>query len=87
MVADKESTVRLLKTAKGQIEGILKMIEEDRYCVDISNQILATTSILNKANKQIIKCHMECCVKDALQNGDGQEKIDEMLSIFDKLAK
>lgn len=87
MVADKESTVRLLKTAKGQIEGILKMIEEDRYCVDVSNQILATTSILNKANKQIIKCHMECCVKDALQNGDGQEKIDEMLSIFDKLAK
>ena len=87
MVADKESTVRLLKTAKGQIEGILKMIEENRYCVDISNQILATTSILNKANKQIIKCHMECCVKDALQNGDGQEKIDEMLSIFDKLAK
>ena len=63
------------------------MIEENRYCVDISNQILATTSILNKANKQIIKCHMECCVKDALQNGDGQEKIDEMLSIFDKLAK
>ncbi|MEA4987492.1 MAG: metal-sensing transcriptional repressor, partial [Anaerovorax sp.] len=48
MKADKNSVTRLLKTAKGQLEGILKMVEEDRYCVDISNQILATQAILNK---------------------------------------
>ncbi len=48
MKADKDSAIRLLKTAKGQIEGIMKMMEEDRYCVDISNQIMATSSILCK---------------------------------------
>ena len=41
-------TIRLLKTARGQIEGIIKMIEEERECIDISSQILATQSILKK---------------------------------------
>ena len=41
MMADKQKVSRLLKTARGQIDGILKMIDEDRYCIDISNQIMA----------------------------------------------
>jgi DNA-binding FrmR family transcriptional regulator len=44
MKADKELINRLLRTAAGQIEGIIKMVDEDRYCVDISNQILAAQS-------------------------------------------
>ena len=55
MKADKSQVTRLLKTARGQIDGILKMIEEDRYCVDVSNQIMATQAILKRANKEIIK--------------------------------
>ena len=45
MRAEKAPVVRLLKTARGQIDGILDMIEQDRYCIDISNQLLATQSI------------------------------------------
>lgn len=45
MMADKQKVSRLLKTARGQIDGILKMIDEDRYCIDISNQIMASQSI------------------------------------------
>ena len=41
MMADKKQVARLLKTARGQIDGILKMVEEDRYCIDISHQIMA----------------------------------------------
>ena len=52
MKADRDKITRLLKTARGQMDGILKMVEEDRYCVDISNQLLATESILRKANKE-----------------------------------
>ena len=52
MKADKKEVSRLLKTARGQMDGILKMVEEDRYCVDISNQLLATIAILKKANKE-----------------------------------
>ena len=46
MQADKKKVTRLLKTARGQIDGILKMIEEDRYCVDISHQIMASQAVL-----------------------------------------
>ena len=48
MQADKKKVGTLLKTARGQIDGILNMIEEDRYCIDISHQLMATMAILNK---------------------------------------
>ena len=52
MMADKKQVTRLLKTARGQIDGILKMVEEDRYCIDISHQIMASEAILKRANKE-----------------------------------
>ena len=55
MKGNKQKTTQLLKTAKGQIEGVLKMIEDDRYCIDISNQLLAILSLIQKANKEVIK--------------------------------
>lgn len=87
MQADKAKVNRLLKTARGQIDGILKMIEEDRYCIDISNQLMATQAILNKANKEIIGAHMKCCVKEAITQDKCDEKIDELIAVIDKLAK
>ncbi len=85
MKADEKQIVRLLKTARGQIDGILKMVEEDRYCVDISNQIMATDAILRKANKEILRSHMKCCVKDALETGQEDKKIDELIDMIDKI--
>jgi DNA-binding FrmR family transcriptional regulator len=87
MKADKVKINSLLKTAAGQIEGISKMVDEDRYCIDISNQILAVQSILKKANKEIIKAHMEMCVKQAFEEGNEKEKIDEVISLIDKISK
>lgn len=87
MKADKDQINRLLKTARGQIDGILKMVEEDRYCIDISNQLLAADSILKKANREIIKAHMKSCVKDAFVEGNEEQKIEEILSVLDKLSK
>ena len=53
MRADHREVTKLLNTAKGQIEGINAMVEQDRYCLDISNQILASIAILKKANQKI----------------------------------
>lgn len=61
MMADKKQVTRLLKTARGQIDGILKMVEEDRYCIDISHQIMASEAILKRANKEVLKAHMTHC--------------------------
>lgn len=87
MKADKAQATRLLKTAKGQIEGIIKMVEDDRYCIDISNQILAAESILKKVNKEIVRAHMAHCVKDSFEYGNSEEKIDEVLTILEKMMK
>ena len=88
MRADKQTVTRLLKTARGQLDGILAMVENDRYCVDISNQVMATQSILTKANKEILKAHIGGCVQEAFESGDPAlqaEKMDEVLALMDKL--
>lgn len=85
MKADKTNIERLLKTARGQLDGILKMVEEDRYCMDISNQLMAAQSILGKVNKEVIKAHMQCCVKEAVEGEEREKKIDEVMKLIDKL--
>ena len=54
MMADKAYVTKLLKTARGQLDGILKMVDEDRYCMDISTQLMATEAMLNKVNKFLV---------------------------------
>ena len=82
---ERKKALQSLKTAKGQIEGIIKMIEEDRYCIDISNQIIASQSLLKKANLIILESHLSHCVKDAFIDGNGDEKINEIMKILDKV--
>lgn len=85
---DKKKAMQLLKTAKGQTEAIIKMLEEDRYCVDIANQILAVNGLMKKANLAILKQHMEHCVVSAFQEGSEDEKsvkIDEVIKIMNKV--
>lgn len=85
MNCEQKQAVRYLKTAKGQIEGILKMIEEGRYCIDVSNQISASTALLKKANIEILQGHLNTCFKTAIEN---QEDIDaKMVEIHDVMSK
>ena len=86
MKADHTQIQRLLKTARGQIDGILKMVEEDRYCMDVSNQLLATQSILKKANRMVLVAHMDCCVREAVASGNTDEKLKELAALLDKLS-
>ena len=84
--ADHQQVARLLKTARGQIDGILKMVEEDRYCLDVSNQLMATQSILKKANRLVLKAHMNSCGREAVDSGNPEEKLEELAILLDKLA-
>ncbi len=86
MRADHAQVERLLKTARGQIDGILKMVEEDRYCLDVSNQIMAAQSVLKRANRMVLAAHMECCVREAVESGDPDEKLRELTKLLEKLA-
>ena len=84
MKADHKQVKKLLNMAKGQIEGIIKMVDDDRYCMDISTQLLATEAILKKTNKIVLSAHLQSCVKDAL-TAEGAEKIEEIMNMVSKL--
>jgi len=73
-----------LKTARGQIDAITRMVEEDRYCIEVSNQISAAIALLKKANLIILKQHMNTCVAEAVKSKKGGEKIDEITMILEK---
>ena len=85
MKADRQKIEKLLKTARGQLDGILKMVEENRYCVDISNQLMATAAVIRKANREVLAAHMMGCMTEAIQEGKGQEKIDEIMKLLEKM--
>ena len=87
MMADKAYVTKLLKTARGQLDGILKMVEEDRYCMDISTQLMATEAMLNKVNKEILTAHLKHCVSHAETQEARDEKIEEFINTLSKLMK
>jgi DNA-binding FrmR family transcriptional regulator len=74
----------LLKTVRGQVEAVVRMVEEDRYCIDVSRQVLASIALLRKANLLILRQHMNTCVKEAIHSDRGAEKIDEISMILEK---
>ena len=74
---------KYLSIAKGQLDGIIKMIDEDRYCLDVSDQLMATRALLKKTNNLILKNHIDNCVKDAIKQGN-EEKIDEVIKALEK---
>lgn len=87
MMADHQKVSRMLKTARGQLDGILKMVEEDRYCIDVSQQVMATEALLNRVNREILKAHLEGCVKQAATGEDREKKVEELISTLDKILK
>ena len=89
MQADHDQVLKRLKTARGQLAGIIKMVEGDQYCVDISNQILATEALLRSTNKLILHAHLSHCVLESMNadEKEREEKIEEIKKLLDKLLK
>lgn len=87
MMADEKKVLRLLKTARGQMDGIIKMVEENRYCIDISQQLMATEAILNRANKEILAAHLKHCVQEAASDAERGQKIDEFVATLGRILK
>lgn len=86
MKADKDSVKRKISIARGQLDGILKMIDDDRYCVTIADQILASSAILKKAAQEVLEAHIRSCVRDALKTDEPNAKIEEALKVLEKMT-
>jgi len=89
MMADKATVSRLVKTARGQLDGVLRMMEDDRYCMDISAQLRAAEALLAKANREVLRAHIAHCVRDAFDSKDENEideKINELIQAMEKIG-
>ncbi len=87
MQANPQKVLRLLKTARGQIDGIIKMVEDNRYCMDISQQLMATEAMLNTVNREVLTAHLKSCVSTAESQQEREEKIDELVAMLQKIMK
>ncbi len=88
--ADTKKLQNRLRRIEGQVRGIEKMVEEDRYCIDILTQIAATTTALESVGLKILEDHTRHCVAGALAAGDeavAREKTDELLAAVQRFTK
>jgi DNA-binding FrmR family transcriptional regulator len=89
-VADKERLVKRLHRIEGQVRGIERMIEDDRYCIDVITQISAVTTALESLAFQILDEHVNHCVAGALASGDpaqAEAKSRELLEAVHRFAR
>ena len=75
-----------LNRIEGQIRGVKNMVEEERYCVDILNQVSAVQAALNGFNKELLANHIRSCVVEDIQNGK-EDVVDELCETIKKLMK
>lgn len=79
-----------LRRIEGQVRGLERMIEKDRYCIDVLTQIAATTTALEAVGLRILEDHTRHCVAGALTSGDeaeAKEKVDELIAAVERFAK
>lgn len=84
---NKENLLRRLKKIEGQVKGIQRMIEEEKYCVDILVQIAAVRAALNKVGLIIFEDHTRGCVASAMETEKRDEKISELVDVIFKFIK
>lgn len=84
---NKSVLLKRLNRAEGQVRGVAKMIEEDRYCVDVLTQIAAIQSALDALALQLLANHTNGCVRSAIQSGDGDAAVDELMSLVKRFAR
>ena len=84
-----EKAVKRIRRIAGQVAGIERMIDDDRYCVDLLLQVAAVRAALDGMGKLLLRSHVETCVSDAIASGrpkDRKEKIAELMEIFSKFS-
>ena len=87
---DKDKLVKRLHRIEGQVRGIERMVEDDRYCIDILTQVGATITALESVGLKLLEDHTRHCVADALASGkeaDAHAKTEELLAAVQRFSK
>lgn len=84
MNTDQKDISHRLKIVEGHLKKVVKMQEEDSYCIDVLHQLQAIRAALGKIESKILENHLNTCVKEAFEKGDQKKAVSEVLSVFDK---
>jgi CsoR family transcriptional regulator, copper-sensing transcriptional repressor len=84
---EKEKLINRLKRVEGQVRGLQKMIEEDRYCIDVLVQISAIQAALKKVGFNLMERHTKSCVVSAIKEGHGDHHIEELMKVIQQFSK
>lgn len=85
--APKEDVMRRLKKIEGQVKGLQRMVDQDKYCVDILIQIAAVRAAINKVGVLIVESHSRECLIRAVEENRQDESVDELVSVLAKFMK
>ncbi len=88
--AAKQAVLTRLKRIEGQVGGLTRMVEEDRYCVDILTQIQAVRAALHKVEEHVLRDHVAHCVADAFSSGDvidQRQKVEELIGAIGRMTR
>lgn len=84
---DNAALLQRLRKIEGQVRGVARMVEEDRYCIDVLVQIAAIRSALNAVGQNLMETHVRHCVAKALQSGEGEHSIQELLDVLAQFTR
>ena len=87
---ENDNTIRRLKTIEGHLRGVIRMVEEDTYCIDVIRQIQAVEAALNKVSAKILEDHLNSCVITVVQGNDPKERervLKEITEVFEMSTK
>ena len=82
----KEDLVLRLRKIEGQVRGLQRMVEEDKYCIDVLTQVSSVTSALKSVGVGLLDGHVRHCVTESIERGDGDEKVGELMAAVVRLA-
>lgn len=80
--AYKGSVLNRLKTVRGHLDGVIRMVEAEEYCVDLMKQVSALQASLERANRLILRNHLETCFSGAVSEGRGEAAVEELLAVL-----
>jgi CsoR family transcriptional regulator, copper-sensing transcriptional repressor len=85
-VNSKQDLLARLRRVEGQVRGLQRMVEDDKYCIDILTQVNSATAALRAVGLGLLDEHVRHCVKESIESGTGDEKVDELLAAVARFA-
>ena len=76
-----------LRRIEGQVRGVARMIDQDKYCVDVVTQVAAIQAALDKVSLGLLDGHIRGCVREEIRSGGGEAKVDELLQVMDRVLR